>query len=209
MGIVELAPLVSALETLQAQHKEVLADEQQVQAELDMVRAVRANLETAMRSLEILVTDPSAWESPHPVSRSAPKVTVRVAEPSELLDNAVAEVRNAEGPPPPVLAPYVPAVGGKRLKSKRMLFDLLRRHGEPVTRERLRSLFFEHYGRQNLERYWVRPENALNTAIDRAVADNLIEEVPGNDGYPTTYFAGWAEAETGEPAFPDDEESEG
>lgn len=207
MGLVELAPLVSALETLQAQHKAVLADEQQIKAELEILRAVRGNLETAMRSLETLVTDPSTWESRYPTDRTLTTVTVRPAAPSELLDNAVAEVRKGEAPPP-VLAPYVPAVGGKRLKSKRMLFDLLRSMKEPVTRDQLRHLFFQHYGRQNLERYWVRPDNALNTAIDRAVAEHLIEEAQPKDGGPALYFAGWADSATGEPAFPDNEEDD-
>lgn len=204
----ELAPLVSALETLRAQHKEVVADQQQMQAELDMIKAVRANLETAMRSLETLVSDPATWESPHPVDRSGPKVAVRVSEPSELLNNAVAEVRNAEGPPPPVLAPYVPAVGGKRLKSKRMLFDLLQQVEEMVTRDELKRLFFERYGRENLQRYWVRPENALNTAIDRALADDLIVEIPNTSGGPPFYASGWRNSETGEPAFPVNEEDD-
>jgi hypothetical protein len=198
----EIAPLVAALETLRAQHKDVVADEQQLTAELELMRGVRRNLETAMKSIETLVSDPSTWKSPHPGDRNAPKVTVRVAEPSELLENAVAQSRNAEEPPPPAgLEPYL-GVGGKRLKSKRMLFDLLQKVPELVTREELKRLFFEHYGRENLERYWARPDNALNTAIDRAVTGHVIEELPNTSGGPPYYAAGWRNSDTGEPAFP-------
>lgn len=206
MGHVEIAPLVVALETLRAQHQEVLADEQQTLAELDLLRTVRKNLETAMRSIETLVSDPATWKSPNPGDRTLPKVTVRAAEPSELLERAVAGSQDgSEAPPPPKLEPYL-GVGGKRLKSKRMIFDLLKVANRPLTRDDLRQLFFDHYGRENLERYWVRPDNALNTALDRAVADDLVQEIPNIDGKPPLYTPGWEDGLTGEPAFPVNEE---
>lgn len=205
MGHMEIAPLVAALETLRAQHQDVLADEQQMLAELDLLRAVRKNLETAMRSIETLVSDPATWKSPNPVDRTLPKVTVRAAEPSELLERAVAGSQDGNEAPPPELEPYL-GVGGKRLKSKQMLFDLLAGAREQVTREELKEMFFAHYGRANLENYWLRPDNALNTAIDRAVADNLIEELPGVDGSPPRYVRGWADSATGKSAFPVNEE---
>lgn len=76
--------------------------------------------------------------------------------------------------PPPAIAPYASQSGGKRLKSKLMVADLLKRIGEPVSRPRLVSEFFNYYGLEDLKEYWARPDNALNTAIDRSREEGLI-----------------------------------
>lgn len=102
--------------------------------------------------------------------------------------------------PSPHLSKYVAPGGGTRLKSKRMLFDLLKSINAPVNREELKQRFFDHYGREELERYWKRPDNALNTAIDRAIADECILPV-AVDGEETRYIAGMEDTATGGPAF--------
>jgi hypothetical protein len=101
------------------------------------------------------------------------------------------------------LQPYVPAGGGKkkRLRSKLMVFDLLARMEAPVTRDELHIKFFEYFGLKNMEAFWQRPTNALNTAIDRARDDNLILEIPGEGGAPATYAAGFRDRATGRPAM--------
>jgi serine/threonine protein kinase len=47
----------------------------------------------------------------------------------------------------------------------------------------------------------VRPDTALNTAIDRASAENLILEVPGENGRPNIYTTGFEDRQTGRPAM--------
>jgi hypothetical protein len=94
------------------------------------------------------------------------------------------------------LRPYVPA-GGQRLRSKQMVFDLLNHLAIPVTRDELRTAFFDYYGRENMERFWQRPENALNTAIDRAIEENIIREVSRMDGEPR-YSTGMRDLATGQ-----------
>jgi hypothetical protein len=192
------AAVIVALDELHAQYDAALEDAKLKQEQLDRATALLTTLETAIRSLEALANFSSAEKS----SRS-----VSVAE---LLsrNGVVSKPRWKNDPPPRELAPYVPAVGGKRLKSKRMVFDLLHTMKGPVTRDELRRLFFEHYGRENLERYWARPDNALNTAIDRAADEHIIEEIPATDGGPPRYTAGWRDSATGEPAFPDNGEDD-
>ena len=101
---------------------------------------------------------------------------------------------------PERLKKYLP-VGGQRLRSKLMVFDLLQKIGHPVNKDQLRREFFDYFHRDDLERHWVRPENALNTAIDRAREDGLILQVEDPHGGPPLYTPHFRDTATGLPAF--------
>lgn len=106
------------------------------------------------------------------------------------------------------LTPYVPRGGkGSRLKSTRMVADLVNEIGSPISRDELRDAFFAKFERDEIEHYWQRPDNALGNAIARAVEENLIQSI-GDDkfaprGYkpaePVTVFSPF-NMETGEPS---------
>ena len=83
-----------------------------------------------------------------------------------------------------------------------MVSDVVDKLGEPVTRDRLREAFFEHFGREDIKKFWERPDNALNTAIIRARDEDLIIEIPGVDGGPALYTGHFRDSETRKPAFP-------
>ena len=103
---------------------------------------------------------------------------------------------------PEKIEPYVPVGGsGKRLKSKLMVFDLLKKIGEPVPRHRLCSQFFEYYSRDDLATLWQHPGTALNTAIDRACREGLILEVEDPAGRSPLYTISGEDRQPGKPAM--------
>jgi hypothetical protein len=185
---------------LRTQIDEAIYDAQVKRREADEAADYAGRLQDVLRSVEAL----QGLHSPERVTvidhrRASEQNMDPVLSKAETV---VAQVREIEysSPPPPKIAPYIPAIGGKRLKSKLMIFDLLKTINEPVTRDQLRQLFFDHYGREDLKRYWRKPDNALATAIDRAVADHYIETIEA-EGRDTLYTIGWKDTETGAPAF--------
>lgn len=108
---------------------------------------------------------------------------------------------------PDVFKRYLPKSGGdgkrkRRLRSTLMVSDIVDKLGEPVTRDRLREAFYDHFGREDIKRFWDRPDNALTTAIIRARDEDLIIEVPADNNGPALYMAHFRESETGQPAMP-------
>jgi hypothetical protein len=135
-----------------------------------------------------------------PTTRSAPK------ELAEAGTSAPSEIPEDEDgwKVPEVFRRYMPKGGEgkrKRLRSTLMVSDVVDKLGEPVTRDHLREAFFEHFGREDIQRFWDRPDNALNTAIMRARDEDLIVEIKV-DGKPALYAGHFRNSETGEPAFP-------
>ncbi len=45
-----------------------------------------------------------------------------------------------------------------------------------LTREQVKDAFFEKFSREEMERFWDRPDNAFGTALVRAVQDDLIKQ---------------------------------
>ena len=199
MGRMPKQQLVETLDTLRSERDAAAAQVEERKRKLWEAETQLTKLEGAVQALEVLLTP--AEEEP------APEVSITVEEGREtvspFLGAIVAESRREDVPER--LAKYVPA-GGKRLRSKLMVFDLLQKIGEPVPREKLQHLFFEYYGRTDLERYWIRPETALSTAVDRASKEHLILEIPAENGRPALYTAGFAEGDTGRPAMYSGEE---
>jgi hypothetical protein len=188
---------------LRAQIDEALREAEVKRREADEAAAYAHSLQDALRSVEAL----QHLQSPERVQVFDRRRELEDGTRGSTSSVTISAVGEIIVPPPPKIAPYVPTVGGKRLKSKRMIFDLLKMIEKPVTRDQLRRMFFEYYGRKDLERYWIRPDNALNTAIDRAVRDHYAEAITREDGQ-TWYTAGWIDAETGQPAFEDDEDDD-
>ncbi|MGV0715904.1 hypothetical protein ABQE93_10905 [Mycolicibacterium sp. XJ662] len=170
------------------------------QEEFNSAKDVVARIETALNSLDAL-SNLYALHLYTPSADASNRQSDFVIE-GESGSQWIGEVKASVSPPvaPPQLEPYVAPGGGTRLKSKRMIFDLMKVIGEPVTREQLRQRFFDHYGREELEKYWKRPDNALNTAIDRAAEDHYIEAVEV-EGHDTIYTVGFQDSDTGAPAF--------
>jgi hypothetical protein len=172
--------------------------EYEVKLEKAKVEVGRYN--AAIESLELLdaPTELPATPSTSVTGLEAPsnRETRRTTAP--FPDAVVAETRRKDMPAR--IAPYAP-IGGKRLKSKLMVFDLLKKIGQPVPRHQLCSQFFEYYGRDDLAKLWQRPDNALNTAIDRARDEGLLLEIKSPDGGPALYTVGWEDSETGKPAM--------
>lgn len=201
----EMEKLHSAfIDSLRVQLHDAVAVMEKKQEEFMSAKEVVARIEAALASVEALGDLHLLWlYAPPAEGADRQSDFVFRAEPEGRWCSADVKVvpRPAQVPTPAILRPYVAPGGGSRLKSKRMLFDLFKEAvKEPVTRDQLRERFFEHYGRKNLEMYWKRPDNALNTAIDRAVEDHYIEAIP-IEGGETLYRGGWADSETGEPAF--------
>jgi hypothetical protein len=190
---------------LRAQLEDAVVVMKKKHEEFNSAKEVVARIEAALNSLDNLYTLYSL-QLYTPTTGASDKQSDFVFE-TESGSRWTAEVKTSVPPPvtPPHLQPYVAPGGGTRLKSKRMLFDLMKNIGEPVTREQLRQRFFDHYGREHLARYWKRPDNALNTAIDRAAEDHYIEAVQV-DGHDTIYTVGFQDSETGAPAFENGED---
>lgn len=158
---------------------------------------VVTRLEAALETLDALAFTNAAGSASMTVKPPAASFTATVRPALQFKS----EARGVAPPvPSPHLSKYVAPGGGTRLKSKRMLFDLLKSISAPVGREELKQRFFDHYGREELERYWKRPDNALSTAIERAIADEYIipVEVAGEE---TRYIAGMEDTAAGGPAF--------
>lgn len=186
--------------SLRAQLEDAVMDLKKKQEEFNSAKDVVTRIEAALHSLDALSNlyalplYPPSTETSH----RQPDFIIETESGSRWTSEVKASV------PPPVppshLEPYLAPGGGTRLKSKRMLFDLMKIIAQPVTREQLRQHFFDHYGREDLERYWKRPDNALNTAIDRAAEDHYIKAVEV-DGRDTIYTIGFQDSATGAPAF--------
>jgi hypothetical protein len=169
------------------------------EVKLEKAKVEVSRYTAAIESLELLdapteVQPPSAAVTG--LEATPNRDTPRTAAP--VLDAVVAETRRKDLPAR--IAPYAP-IGGKRLKSKLMVFDLLKKIGQPVPRHQLCSQFFEYYGRDDLAKFWQRPDNALSTAIDRARDEGLILEVESRDGGPALYTVGWEDSRTDKPAM--------
>lgn len=202
------AQVAQTLEALRAQRAGAEARVEKARRELEDADVVLARLAVAVESLEMLLS-PVHGDGPVEDVEEKPSKIVQPMHENRAIDAAADASRESKEPhqPPPALAPYTSPSGGKRLKSKMMVHDLLKRIGQPVPRYRLVNEFFAHYGREDLQDYWVRPDNALNTAIDRSRDEGLILEAKDPSGGPSLYSVGWQYAETGQPAMLNEEEN--
>lgn len=182
--------VLDALQVLRAEYEGAKAEVDRLESELDSAKVQLKRILTAVQSLEELVGEPKHDDLPH---------ETHLADTQDVVGGDAEGVWDIAAEVSEPLAPYIQP-NGRRLRSKMMLFDLLVSVGEPVTKDELRHRFFCHFGREEIERYWKRPENALNTAIERAVEDHVLLEAPGGSGQ-TVYTTGIMERATGRPAM--------
>lgn len=187
--------VVDALKVLRAEYGDAKAEVDRLESELDAAKVQLKRILTAVQSLEELVGEPKNDDV---------ALAFRMANTKNVVGRDDGGVWEVAADVSERLAPYIQP-NGRRLRSKMMLFDLLVSVGEPVTKDELRQRFFSHFGREDIERYWKRPENALNTAIERAVEDHILLEAPGGSGQ-TVYTTGIMERATGRPAMYSGEE---
>lgn len=167
----------AALDELRSERVLVVDRVEKLRSELDESTTQLARLDKAIESLELLI--PSDTETSNDSDRENGLEIRPVPHPDSSSDMFMSH--NAEDDE--LIRRYLPRGGsGKRLRSTRMVADLLAEIGGPVTRDYLREAFFGIYGRDKLEKYWDRPENALNTAINRAIIENIIGEAKGENG---------------------------
>ncbi|WP_136622983.1 hypothetical protein [Mycobacterium pseudokansasii] len=192
--------LGAMLEALQWEQGDVEQRVKQVQQELREAENRLTDLNTAIAALKRLQA--GGEHRDRAGNREVSDFSDAAAGPRHVIsgspDAVVPGARRTDVPER--LRKYVPA-GGQRLRSKLMVFDLLQNIGRPVTRDELRHEFFDFYGREELETYWMRPENALNTAIDRAVEDQLILEHEEAHGGPAVYTPHFRDTASGLPAL--------
>lgn len=77
------------------------------------------------------------------------------------------------------------------LQSAHMVAAVLDRIGEPVSRDKLQTAFFDFFGEEVLGIYWSQPIKAFRSALSRAVERDIINEVELPDGGGTVYLGGW------------------
>lgn len=187
----------AALEELRSERDALVFQVDGLRTELGEVEARISQLDSVIGPLQALVSG-KAVASAHNDSGVADITCLQTA----LTTSRVPDIDDRRNVPE-VFKRYMPRGGeGKRLRSTLMVSDVVDMIGEPVTKETLRRRFFDHFGRDNLARFWDRPDNALNTAISRAAEEELITVVPGVDGGPALYTGHFRDSETGRPAMP-------
>ena len=73
------------------------------------------------------------------------------------------------------IAKYIKRGGeGRRLSSAQMVTDVLDEVDDWVNRDEFKESFYKKFPLKDLEHFWEKPENALVTALTRALRDNLI-----------------------------------
>ncbi len=178
----------AALEELRSERDALVAQATGLRAELDGINARVGQLNTVIEPLEALVS--GATSIPPTAAANGAAANDVTGLRAVVTTGEIPEVDDRQDVPE-VFKRYLPRGGeGKRLRSTLMVSDVVEMIGEPVTKEMLRRRFFDHFGRDNLARFWERPDNALNTAIGRAIEEQLITRVPDAAGGADLYTGG-------------------
>jgi hypothetical protein len=173
------------LQALRAQHADLARDAEQARARLTEVEWKLDNLGEAIAALERMqspvLNSASADEPPTRLELRGDGEVVahfpplRVWGSDEPLDISVPRNKTASEPVHPAIAPYVGGTG-QRLRSTSMVADLLASTDESFTRDELKALFFTTYPREELEKFWEKPDNAFGNALARAVEERLVSK---------------------------------
>lgn len=169
------ANVARALEELRQEYAEVEADVERAKQELAALETRHYRLGEAIGSLERLVdphTEPEADSEPESESESdGVPLLVEVGQEGVWLA--------ADSP----IAKYVKRGGeGRRLSSASMVVDVLEELDTTVNRDEFKVAFFRKFPREDMEKFWERPDNALITALTRAARDKLIAKGRRNNG---------------------------
>lgn len=169
--------LLAGLRAESEQHR-VHSDD--LKAQVKSTDEARARVDEAIRALEILL-NPEVVEASSEGSTESeahrPSSSVGVQSEGSLLGGETASDR-----PSLLLRQYLSKSGGKRLKSTKMVADVLAEIGEPVTRSEFRTAFYKKFDEDEIKGYWDRPDNALTTALARAAQSKIIQTI-GDDKF--------------------------
>lgn len=169
LPIMTTANVMRVLDELRQEYADVVAQVEKLQLDLNALGDRQNRLSEAIDSLERLSEpEPKPGPEPEPDTNST-------------LDEVV-----PDGPLVPLdspIAKYIKRGGeGRRLSSTLMVRDVVEELDRVVNREELKEAFFQRFSREEMERFWNRPDNAFGTAVNRAVKDKLIRR--GNkDGF--------------------------
>ena len=171
------AQLVDTLESLRSEKAVVSAEAEVLQQELGEKQHHLSRLNAAISALKSLLPDGQTeiprsaegdsrcvGEGDHGVGRCS-----RIRGSSVRSAGAASEVPAGRWPATAIEADGLRSAAEDRSAG---YFGLLRRS------------FFEYFGRENIEQFWLRPDSALNTAIDRARDEDLILQIEDPQGGP-------------------------
>lgn len=178
------ANVLLALNELETEYASVMDEMTSMRHELSLMEDRGERLRNAIDSLKRVVVLPDTSSSTvvdlprvsgdddfeqDGVAEEESDFTLEVAVPDERLV--------APGSP---IAKYIKGGGkGRRLSSTSMIGDLVEELDRILKREDLKDAFFEKFSRQEMERFWDRPDNAFGTALARALKEKLV--IQGTD----------------------------
>lgn len=175
----------SALEQLRAERAEVGTRLAAMQREMHEVAAQLQRLDVAIAALGGGEPDGGF---------AADAKLVRPAAVSEDLDVPRLRLDAPKGSMQRI-APFITRGVGKErdgLQSAKMVAAVVDYLGEPVSPEKLKVAFFDHFDRDLLkEHYWQDPDKAFRSALRRAVERDTINEVQYPDDGGVVYISGW------------------
>ncbi len=165
------ATLLRTLDELRQEHHEVAEDVTNLRKQLADRESRCRDLIGAIEALKRLTNGegPSAAE------------VVPEPETEPAQDEYIPEGSPVSGSSP--IAKYIKRGGeGRRLSSTSMIVDVVEEVDKAITRDALKDAFFEKFSREEMQRFWDRPDNAFGTALSRAVKDKLIVRGQRADG---------------------------
>ncbi len=178
--------VLAGLRAESEQHRARIDD---LNAQLKSEDAAWARVDDAIRVLENLL-NPEVVEAPSERSTESEayrpsSTSLGVQSEDALFGGETASDRPSVSS---VLRQYLPKTpGGKRLKSSKMVADVLADIGEPITRSEFRTEFYKKFDEDEIKDYWDRPDNALATALARAAKENMIQAIGDDKFAPNTY----------------------
>ena len=157
-----------ALEELRREYDDVGNQVERLQRDLTALETRHERLGGAIQSLERL-NEPNDERSPGDEVR----INGTHAEPQPTLNDVAPDGPSVAADSS--IAKYIKRGGeGRRLSSTSMVKDLVEELDRFVTREELKDAFFQKFSREDIERFWDRPDNAFGTAVARALKDKLF-----------------------------------
>lgn len=185
------ANVLLALDELQSEYASVINAIDEKRRELTALEDRGDRLQHAVESLKRVVELESVGDADSaPTSDAELEVAVDDDDNSEFgLDEPLVEESLVSAGSP--IAKYIKRGGkGRRLSSTSMIGDLVDEQPRLFTRDELKDAFFEKFSREEMERFWDRPDNAFGTALARAVKEGLIKQGThkGADVYASSEF---------------------
>lgn len=174
------ANVAAALDELRREYAEVGARVERMQHDSTALETRHERLSKAIESLEGLTApEDSGAEGAEQANGTPPSTKVDADWAVEEEPHVVLEEEENEPlvPADSPIAKYIKRGGkGRRLSSPQMVAAVVEELDRILTREQVKDAFFEKFSREEMERFWDRPDNAFGTALVRAVQDDLIKQ---------------------------------